>query len=432
MGGKSREPLSKQKHWTAVHKRYLREEVLGEGTYGVVFRAQNTESGDRVAMKRSRLDLYPEEGIPATALREVTLLRDFQDCPNIMKLHEISCNSNRLYMVCEFLDYDLKKFLKAHGRQIPYKTTKNICYEILKGLAWCHGSRVMHRDLKPHNILLDKTASTVKLADFGLARAAHAVGKTITHEVITLWYRPPELLLGGCNYSDSVDIWSVGCIMAELLSGQAIFMGDCEIDTLFRIFRRLGTPTYETWPSLSELPEGQSSNHWPSFPRPADVFGDLNPQLDMEGKDLLSRMLTYDPEKRISSLEALQHPWFADIRPSNDFVHQTAPQPVPSSRKSTPNRRGSTSNASMHTRPSSRQNKANKCESGTHLTAAALAAANNFNTWYPKGADPNDSLNSTMASSADISAVDGGNNPYKFDYAESMRPRKKTYYCPVG
>jgi len=317
--------LQKERCWTSVHDRYQRDEVLGEGTYGVVFSAQNIETGQRVAMKRSRMDLYPEEGVPATALREVSLLRDFRNCPNVMQLHEISCNNSRLYMVCEFLDYDLKKYLKANNKKIPYKTVKSICKEVLKGLAWCHGNRVMHRDLKPHNILLDKDAKVVKLADFGLARAAHAPGKTLTHEVITLWYRPPELLLGGCNYTDSVDIWSMGCILAELLSGQPLFMGDCEIDTLFRIFRLLGTPDRKSWPSIVELPEGQSSSQWPTFSVEANPFSGLHPELDDAGMDLLAKLLRYDPETRISAMEALEHPWFNDNAMSETPVKYSKP-----------------------------------------------------------------------------------------------------------
>eukprot|EP00923_Selenidium_pygospionis_P003375 GHVN01005365.1.p1 GENE.GHVN01005365.1~~GHVN01005365.1.p1 ORF type:complete len:545 (+),score=86.78 GHVN01005365.1:1532-3166(+) len=304
---------SRDKTWTTVHDRYERNEVLGEGTYGVVFQAQNLRTGQRVAMKRSRLDIY-DEGLPPSAVRELALLRDLSEHPNVVQLHEVSCNSSRLYMVCECLDYDLKKYLKAHNRRIPYPEVKSVLYQILKGISWCHGHRVMHRDLKPHNILLDKDASTVKLADFGLARPAHAAGKTITHEVITLWYRPPELLMGGCNYSDAVDIWSTGCILAELLSGQPIFMGDCEVDTLFKIFKVLGTPTIEDWPSMVELPEASERENWPKFRSNQDSLRGLREELDDDGVDLLRKMLVYDPAKRITAVEALQHPWFSESR----------------------------------------------------------------------------------------------------------------------
>lgn len=304
----------KHREWTSVHDNYYRQQIVGQGTYGVVFSGHNRHTGQKVAMKRSQLDVYAEEGIPATAFREVALLNDLKNVPNVVQLQEISCTSSRLYLICEFLDRDLKKHLKENNRRLDYSKVKYISHEILKGVAWCHGIRVIHRDLKPHNILLDKEARVIKIADFGLARPNHAPGKTLTHEVITLWYRPPELLLGGSNYTDAVDIWSAGCIIAELLSGYPLFQGDSEIDTLFHIFKLLGTPTSQTWPGVTALPEGQLSHHWPQFKGHSDPFGQLNQSIDAAGKDLLQRMLAYDPDSRITAKEALEHPWFAELR----------------------------------------------------------------------------------------------------------------------
>lgn len=150
----------------------------------------------------------------------------------------------------------------------------------------------------------------LKLADFGLARAIGIPVRTYTHEVVTLWYRAPEVLLGSKHYSTSVDMWSVGCIFAEMASQQPLFPGDSEIDELFRIFRVLGTPTEESWPGVSQLPD-----YKPDFPRwPAVPLKGAVPQLDADGLDLLSKMLIYDPGKRISAKRAQEHPYFDEIR----------------------------------------------------------------------------------------------------------------------
>lgn len=179
----------------------------------------------------------------------------------------------------------------------------------MSGIAFCHSRRVLHRDLKPQNLLIDKEGM-LKLADFGLARAIGIPVRTYTHEIVTLWYRAPEVLLGAKHYSTSVDMWSIGCIFAEMASQTPLFPGDSEIDELFRIFRVLGTPTEETWPGVSQLPDYKADfPRWPAVPLAKAV-----PQLDADGLDLLSKMLVYDPGKRISAKRALEHPYFGDIQ----------------------------------------------------------------------------------------------------------------------
>ena len=160
----------------------------------------------------------------------------------------------------------------------------------------------MHRDLKPQNLLIDKKG-VMKLADFGLARAYGLPIKTYTHEVVTLWYRAPEILLGQKQYSTSVDLWSAGCIFIEMAMKKALFPGDSEIDEIFKIFQLHGTPTEETWPGVTKLPDFKQS--FPKFkPTPlAEVAKGLDPL----GLDLLAKMIALDPAKRISARLALQH-----------------------------------------------------------------------------------------------------------------------------
>lgn len=299
--------------WTSIHQQYKTIEILGQGTYGVVYKAEDKVTGEIVALKRCRLDVLKDFGIPETTLREIALLRDLRH-QNIMRLYGLSCNTERLYMICEFLDLDLKKYLRKNSQGLPIRKVKEVTYEILKGLAFCHGHRVIHRDLKPHNVLISPDATQVKIADFGLARASFVPGKTLTHEVITLWYRAPELLLGHCNYTMGVDVWSAGCIVAEILSGRPLFVGDSEIDTLFKIFRVLGTPKKDDWPSHAVVRWDQ----FPVFEHKPTPFRSLSAELTEAGEHFLSKIFQFNPADRPSAIELLHHPWLSEVHVLQD------------------------------------------------------------------------------------------------------------------
>lgn len=178
----------------------------------------------------------------------------------------------------------------------------------MQSILFCHQRRVLHRDLKPQNLLIDNKG-VIKLADFGLARAFGIPVRVYTHEVVTLWYRAPEILLGSQRYSTPVDIWSVGCIFAEMMTKRPLFHGDSEIDQLFRIFRTLTTPTDETWPGVTSLPD-----YKPTFPNwKTNQLASAVQRLDNTGLDLLQQMLIYDPANRISAKKALNHIYFANL-----------------------------------------------------------------------------------------------------------------------
>lgn len=287
--------------------RYNRLDVLGEGTYGIVYRAVDKVTGQIVALKKVRLD-RTEEGIPQTALREVSILQEVHH-PNIVNLLDVICADGKLYLIFEYVDHDLKKAIEKHG---PYSgmELKRLVYQMLDGLYFCHRHRIIHRDLKPANILLTFD-NVLKLADFGLARAFQVPMHTYTHEVVTLWYRAPEILLGEKHYTPAVDMWSMGCIFAELSKGKVLFRGDSEIGQLFEVFQTLGTPmdAEGSWPGVSRLPDYRDV-----FPKWSPKhLSQVLPQLDADAVDLLHKMLKYNPAERISAKEAMQHPWFNDL-----------------------------------------------------------------------------------------------------------------------
>ncbi|CCW69068.1 unnamed protein product, partial [Phytomonas sp. Hart1] len=187
---------------------------------------------------------------------------------------------------------------------------KDILYQLLSGLHACHSRRIVHRDIKLNNILVSKDEKIVKVADLGLGRPFSMPLQTYTHDVMTLLYRAPEILLGEAHYLPAVDMWSMGCVLGELALGRPLFMGENEFTQLIRIFEIMGTPNEELWSGVSLL-----SNYNSQFPKwPPQSLASLIPVLEPEGIDLLEAMLRYKPECRITAEVALQHPWFDEVR----------------------------------------------------------------------------------------------------------------------
>eukprot|EP00758_Cryptobia_borreli_P012181 Tbor_TRINITY_DN5723_c3_g4::TRINITY_DN5723_c3_g4_i1::g.20538::m.20538/K02206/CDK2; cyclin-dependent kinase 2 len=300
----ARSPSSSQ-----TRERYTAIEKVGEGTYGVVFKCLDNSTGYIVAQKRIRLDPN-EEGVPSTAIREIALLKEIKH-RNVVHLLDVLCLDRKLILVFEFLNQDLKALMDSRPSPFEGRQLKILMYQLVDGILACHSRRVIHRDMKPQNILVANDGLTLKIADFGLARAFRIPTCTYTHEVVTLWYRAPEILLGCKHYLPAVDIWSIGCIFAELASKRPLFPGDSEIHQLYSIFRILGTPCDNIWDGVIDLPDFN-----PSFPKwEARDLSDVIPGLDAVGIDLMKQMLVYHPHERIHAYAALQHPWFDDIRP---------------------------------------------------------------------------------------------------------------------
>jgi len=287
--------------------KYEKVEKIGEGTYGVVYKGRNKESGQTIALKKITLE-QEEEGVPCTTIREIALLKELQH-DNVVRLKDVVNTKSSMYLVFEYLDLDLKQHMEVQKLGSSPLLIKKYLYQIISGIAYCHTHRILHRDLKPQNLLIDKNTKELKLADFGLARAFDIPIKRYTHEVVTLWYRAPEILLGSPHYSTPVDMWSIGCIFAEMAMQKPLFPGESEIDQLIRIFQVLGTPNEDLWPGISTLPD--FSENFPKW-EPKDLRTQV-PQLDALGVDLLSKMLQYEPSKRINARAALAHAYFNDL-----------------------------------------------------------------------------------------------------------------------
>ena len=282
----------------------------------MVYKAREVNHPENiVALKKIRLD-QDEDGVPSTALREISLLKELSH-PNIVRLLDVEhaqSPQQRLYLVFEWLDRDLKRYMDEVSRSSPKggrmsaELVRSYMHQLLTGLDFCHSVGVVHRDLKPQNLLIDKNG-TLKIADFGLARAFCIPLRSYTHEVVTLWYRAPDVLLGQRKYGLGVDIWSVGTIFAEIVNFYPLWPGDSEIDELFRIFRSLGTPNEKLWPGVSQLPDFK-----PVFPKwpPLPISRCVPEGLNENGLDLLKQMFVYNPCDRISARAALAHPYFDD------------------------------------------------------------------------------------------------------------------------
>ncbi|KAI8120254.1 Cyclin-dependent kinase 14 [Lucilia cuprina] len=230
---------------------YVKLEPLGEGSYATVYRGFSKLTYQRVALKEIRLQ--EEEGAPFTAIREASLLKELKHS-NIVTLHDIVHTRETLTFVFEYVNTDLSQYMEKHPGGLDHRNVRLFLFQLLRGLSYCHKRRVLHRDVKPQNLLISDCGE-LKLADFGLARAKSVPSHTYSHEVVTLWYRPPDVLLGSTEYSTSLDMWGVGCIFVEMVTGMPTFPGIRDTyDQLDKIFKLLGTPTEETWPGCTHFP----------------------------------------------------------------------------------------------------------------------------------------------------------------------------------
>ncbi|KAJ8374931.1 hypothetical protein SKAU_G00055110 [Synaphobranchus kaupii] len=283
--------------------RYTTLKQLGDGTYGSVLMGKSNESGELVAIKRMKRKFYSWE--ECMNLREVKSLKKLNHA-NVVKLKEVIRENDHLYFVFEYMKENLYQLMKdRENKMFSEHEIRNIMFQVLSGLAFVHKHGFFHRDMKPENLLC-MGPELVKIADFGLAREIRS-RPPYTDYVSTRWYRAPEVLLRSSAYSSPIDIWAVGCIMAELYSLRPLFPGNSEVDEIFKICQVLGTVKKTDWPEGYQLASAMSFR----FPQCVPTnLKTLIPNVSDEAMTLMRDMLQWDPKKRPTAVQALKYPYF--------------------------------------------------------------------------------------------------------------------------
>jgi cyclin-dependent kinase 7 len=286
-------------------KRYEKVAFLGEGQFATVYKAKDIVTDTYVAVKKIKIGTKAEaaDGINRTALREIKLLQELKH-PNVICLRDVFGHRSNVSLVFDFMDTDLEIIIKDTSLVLNFAHIKSYMLQTLLGLEYLHSHWILHRDLKPNNLLINNDG-VVKIGDFGLARFYGSPSRVYTHQVVTRWYRCPELLFGARNYSTGVDIWATGCILAELLLRVPLLPGDSDLDQLDRIFQILGTPTEETWPGVTKLPDYIMFKSYPPI-----TFDSIFTAATADTLSLLSSMLTLNPLMRCTATQALKSDYF--------------------------------------------------------------------------------------------------------------------------
>lgn len=304
---------------------YEKLNTLGQGTYGIVYRVRDKSSGKEYALKKVKVDkdLF-RDGFPVSCLREISILKTcFHE--NIVKLKEVVVGKEieKIYLVMEYCEQDLASLLDNLEKPFTESEVKCIIIQLLRGLKYLHENYIVHRDIKVSNLLLTDEGC-LKIADFGLARTFSVPSKAMTPNLVTLWYRPPELLLGATHHTTAVDMWAAGCILGELLLNKPLLPGKGEIQQLELIIDLLGTPSENIWSGFSQLPACQN------FTLRQQPYNNLKtkfPNLSPSGLRLLNFLFMYDPKKRASAQESLESNYFQEVPlPSNAKLLPTFPQ----------------------------------------------------------------------------------------------------------
>lgn len=323
-------------------KRYKKTNFIGEGQFATVYKALDEETKQEVAIKKIKIGTIQEaqDGVNRTALREIKLLQELHH-ENVITLLDVYGKNSTISMVFELMETDLEQILHEKRILLNFAHIKSYILMTLKGLEYLHNNFILHRDLKPNNLLLDRF-NIIKIADFGLARTFGSPSRIYTHQVVTRWYRAPELLYGARMYGTGIDMWAVGCILAELFIREPLFPGSSDLDTLDRIVTLLGTPTEKNWHGVTELPDFVEFND----PVEAQPLNDKFSALDGPSLEILESMLKLCPADRCDATEALKMDYFK-VEP-----HPTNPANLP--KISSMNATGDTAGAEDEKPPSKR------------------------------------------------------------------------------
>ncbi|VDO04328.1 unnamed protein product [Rodentolepis nana] len=283
---------------------------IEEGTYGVVYRARDKKTNEVFALKRLKME-KEREGFPITSLREINTLMKAQH-ENIVTVREVvvGFDLDKIYLVMEYVEHDLKSLMEVMSGPFTVGQVKCLLIQLLRAVQHLHDNWILHRDLKTSNLLLSHKG-ILKVGDFGLAREYGSPLQHYTEVVVTLWYRAIELLLGSKSYSTAIDMWSVGCIFAEFLLQRPLFPGKGEVDQVNMIFRDLGTPNERIWPGVSKLP-GMKNTMFTEYPYNQLRRRFTERQISTSGFELLTSLLTYCPERRLTAEKALTHRYFTE------------------------------------------------------------------------------------------------------------------------
>ncbi|RYP61347.1 hypothetical protein DL769_007760 [Monosporascus sp. CRB-8-3] len=292
-------------------RKYVKGKKLGEGTYANVYLGHvRSDPSQLVAIKKIKVQKEYEDGMAPDAVREIKHLQELSH-PNIITLHSVfSSKDQNLNLVLEYLPLGDLEMLIRNTESVRYGAAdiKAWMGMLTRAVWFCHENFVLHRDIKPNNLLIAADGE-VKLADFGLARSFSDPYRPMTSNVITRWYRPPELLFGARHYSGAVDVWSVGTVLAELVLRTPFMAGNTEMHQINLICQAIGTPTEDNWPGVSKLPEYLVGMEVHPV-RGRDYFMGMFPTLGPEGVDLLMKTLSLDPKKRITARDMLKHEWW--------------------------------------------------------------------------------------------------------------------------
>lgn len=290
-----------------LEDKYIKNNLLGSGTYGKVYSAKSVLDGSLVAIKISSSNSW-DNGMPTDVLREIAtgVTVNFHKCPSTLKLQKVFLRPGKIYLITSLERSHLREF------PIENKHKKSVLLQITESIHCMHSSGIIHRDLKPQNILTNDLVE-IKVADFGLCRSVSLPMRNYTHEVITLWYRPPEILLGQSKYDFSADIWSLGCIFYEVFTGAPLFSGANAINQIHKIYRKLGTPNNAVWDGVENLPEYVVSfQKWARLSDGEILKGvDASNGGDELVRKLILKMLKYDPEDRPDIDEILNDEYFS-------------------------------------------------------------------------------------------------------------------------
>ncbi|KAI8813316.1 kinase-like domain-containing protein [Cladochytrium replicatum] len=298
---------------------YKDEGCLGKGTYGIVYKRSHITSKETVAVKQMRL-FDKEAGMSINVLREISLLKSLRH-ENVLRVKEVVVGKSLddIYLVMDICSYDLEYLCENYwihsGYRLQASELKSIMLQLLKGLDYLHDNFVIHRDLKLSNLLIT-AEGVLKIADFGLARKFGVPSGSMTPKVVTLWYRAPELLFGEESYTTAIDMWSIGCILGELLTTKPLLPGKDELEQIKLMCALLGTPSSRIWPDFDRLPYAKKLR------LPDEKYSSLRETVQSASRlctdhcyDMLVRLLTYDPQRRMTIKDALAHPFMAE-RPS--------------------------------------------------------------------------------------------------------------------